>query len=355
MNELEIGQLLLNSLNNKEEFSNESFEYQSIFLSSVKPDPTNGRFLPSILIDDEHAKQFCSRKLTKNQLINLYHAENIVLIGKSCMINCFKHGTGDWKKANRTIESIAELGDNISVSEMIQVPTIYPIKNNQYQILTGHRRFFALIYAKGYGSTAQFKLYEKKPLLTKVKQFQENASREDLPQYGKLQAFSNAVFEIQSLNDARKRIGLKKLTVKEIAATLGVSMGAFDNYNVLTRYVSVQNAYESGLTLPFLRVKKIVLATESEYKDTNNKAILNINDKNNISDLIHNILNDNYPKETKRRTFKIKPIKSSSALKTLLTSNVMELNTGINWHEIDWEDHKSVSDALNKISDFLNT
>jgi hypothetical protein len=355
MNNIKYDQILLNSLNNKEDIHSDIFEYTSVFFSSIKPDPTNGRFLPSIFIDDEHAKQFISRKLSKKQLVDLYDADNYVLIGKYCIINCFKYGSDDWKKANHTITSIIELGENISVSEMIQTPTIYPIGNNQYQILTGHRRFFALVYVKGYNSTAQFKLYDKQPLLSKVKQFQENASREELPQYGKLQAFLNARMEIDALNYARQRLGLKKYTVKEIAANLGVSMGAFDNYNVLTRFPSVQTSYAEGLSLSFIRVKKIVLAIEKTYKETHCKTVLNINDINNISDQIYSKLMSSPQTVATIKSFNIKPIKSSKALQTLLKSNVMELNTGIEWDSIDWEDHQSISDALSKLGDFLNS
>ncbi|NQZ20723.1 MAG: hypothetical protein HRT53_01605 [Colwellia sp.] len=355
MNSLKYDQLLLSSLNNNEDLHSDSFEYQSIFLSSIKPDPTNGRFLPSIFIDDQHANQLTSRKLSKKQLVKLYNGENFVLIGKSCIINCFAYGSDDWKKANHTINSIVELADNISVSELIQTPTLYPIENNEYQILTGHRRFFALVYAKGYGSTAQFKLYEKQPLLTKIKQFQENASREDLPQYGKLQAFLNARMEIDALNSAKQRIGLKKLTVKEIAVNLGISMGAFDNYNVLTRYPSVQSSYAAGLTLPFIRVKKIVLVTEAAYKAKNNKTVLNLHDRENISEQISAQLSNKTSTPPNVKSFSIKSIKSSLGLQTLLKSNVMELNAGIDWQNIDWQDHASISAALNKLSDFLNT
>ncbi|KZN32595.1 hypothetical protein N480_25435 [Pseudoalteromonas luteoviolacea S2607] len=357
MNKVKYEQLLLSSLNNEDELHSESFEYQSIFLSSVQPDPTNGRFLPSILIDDEHAKLFCARKLTKHQLVQIYHGENHVLIGKSCIVNCLKYGTEQWKKANQTIESIIELGDNISVAEMIQAPTIYPVENNKYQLLTGHRRFFALVYANGYGSTAQFKLYERKPLLSKVKQFQENASREELPQYGKLQAFLNALSEIEALNGAKLSLGLKKLTVKETATVLGISMGAYDNYNVLTRYPSVLEAYESGLSLPFLRVKKIVLSTEVEYKNKNNKTVLNVTDKKAISELIYLQLTDKKAQAKKvhmARPIKIKPINSLSSLRVLLTSNITELDTDVDWTRVDWNDQDCVSDALAKTIDFLN-
>ncbi|MEW6992619.1 hypothetical protein AADZ91_18300 [Colwelliaceae bacterium 6441] len=354
MNNLKYDQILLNSLNNNEEIHSELFEYTSVFFSSIKPDPTNGRFLPSIFIDDEHAKQFVSRKLTKKQLMNIYNADDFVLIGKSCIINCFKYGTDDWKKANNTITSIIELAENISVSEMIQTPTIYPIGNNQYQILTGHRRFFALVYVKGYSSTSEFKLYKKQPLLAKVKQFQENASRDELPQYGKLQAFLSARMEIDALNEARQRLGLKKFTVKEIAANLGISMGAFDNYNVLTRYPSVQLAYGEGLSISFVRMKKIVLTAENTYKAANGKSVLNITDKQNISEKIYSKLMNSSDVVATIKPFNIKSIKSPEALQILLKSNVMELNTGIDWKNINWQEYDSISNALDKLCNFLN-
>jgi len=353
MNDLEHEHLLLSSLSNQENLHNTTFTYQSIFLSSIVPDTTNARFLPAILIEDNDAELFVNRKLTKKQLSKIYHGEDHVLIGKSCMINCLKYNSNDWKKANQTIESIMDLGNNISVSELIQAPTLYPINNNKFQILTGHRRFFSLVYANGYGSAAQFKVYKTKPLLTKVKQFQENASREELPQYGKLMAFKSAIFEIETLNTARLKSGLKKLTVKEITTNLGVSMGAYDNYNVLTRYSCVLSAYESGLATPFIKVKKVVLEIESEYKAQHNKTILNITDKKNISDQIESKLLDKKIVVATQKTFKIPKIKSSNTIKELLTSNIMELELGIDWENVDWENHTKVTDILSTVVEFL--
>ncbi|WDE09173.1 hypothetical protein SG34_030890 [Thalassomonas viridans] len=353
MNDLKYEQLLISSLNNQEVFNAESFTYQSVFLSSVVPDLTNARFLPAIFIEDEHAKLFVSRKITKKQLVDMYHAEDHVLIGKSCMINCLKYNSPDWKKANKNIESIIELGNNISVSELIQTPTIYPVGDSKYQVLTGHRRFFALVYANGYGSASQFKVYEEKPLLAKVKQFQENASRDDLSQYGKLVAFLSATTEIDALNHAKIKAGLKKLTVKETATNLGISMGAYDNYNVLTRYTCVIDAYESGLSLPFIKTKKIVLEVEAQYKTQHGKSVLNVTDKKNISEEITNRLFNKKQPVASAPSFKIKPFKSSQAIKTLLTKNIIELNTGVDWNDVDWEDHIAVSKALSTVVEYL--
>ena len=354
MSGIKYEQLLVSNLNNKDKkIESETFKYKSIFLSSIEPDEENARFLPAVLIEDEHAKLFVTRKITKKQLVDTYLAENKVIVGKSCFVNCLKYGSEEWRKANQTIESIIELGNNIAVSELIQAPTVYPVDNDKYRVLTGHRRFFALVYANGYGSAAQFKLYETKPLLTKVKQFQENASREDLPQYGKLTAFLNAMSEIDTLNTARIRVGLKKLTIKEIATNLGISMGAFDNYNVLTRYDCVLKAYEAGLSNSFVKTKKIVLEVENNYKNEHDKSTLNITDKKKINTQIELRLLNARHAVVESKPFKVKPIHSSNTIKRLLTENLTQLESGIDWSSVDWDDHLMVSNALSTIIDFL--
>lgn len=353
---LKLEQQFISVLNHNEQLHSENYAYQVVFLSAVQPDKTNGRFFPAILIEDSHAKQCIERKISKKQLIDIYHGNDHILIGKSCIVNCFMRDSNEWKKANKTIESIIELGENILVSEVIQAPTIYPLGTTEkYQILTGHRRFFGLVYANGYGSAAQFKVYQDKPLLTKVKQFQENSSREDLPQYGKLQAFLNALHEIDILNNARLKVGMKKHSVRAIANNLGISMGAFDNYNVLTRYPSVIESYETGLSLPFVKVKKVILSVESEYKNKHNKTVLNISDKRSISEEISNLLKNENKRVIDTKATKIKNVKSLSMAKMTLGSSLVDLDIGIDWDVIDWEDPQSVSGAIESVISHLNS
>jgi hypothetical protein len=348
-----LSKLSENQKNDSNKVYDESFGYQSIFLSSILPDSTNPRFLPVIPIDDHDAKLFVSRKLTKNQLVRMYDAEENILVGKSLIINCFSYGTAAWKQANKAVDSIIELGKNIEMSELIQVATIYPVSSSKFQVLTGHRRYFSLIYANGYGSAAQFKVYKTKPLLMKVKQFQENASREDLSQYGKLTAFRDAIIEIQLLNDAKLKLGSKKLTVKETASNLGISMGAYDNYNVLSRYISVTSAYKSGIKLPFIKTKKMVLNVESEYRKMHNKSVFNITDRKNINHEIEIRLLGTENVKPPSQTFKIKPITSSNTIKDLLTTNVMEFDMGVDWDSFDWADRSLVKDTLASVIDYL--
>jgi len=353
-------ELQLSAALNTDEFDglliDQPYDYTSIFISKILPDESNPRFFPSVIISDLHAYQLLTRKLSKGQLVALYDAKDKVAIGKSCLVNCFTQGTQEWKKANRSIESILDLARNIAVSEIIQVPTIYPEHNGTYRVLTGHRRFFAMVYANGINGAAYFKVYNEKPILPKTKQFQENASREDLPQYGKLQAFLDAMQEVETLSTSRIRLGKKQLTVRETANMLGISMGAYDNYNVLVRYPAVLDAYNNGNTLPFLKMKNIVLTTEANYKKKKGLALLSNVHKRAINAEIESLLQGDKPaKDAGVKPYKIGAIKSPQVLKQLLTANVTQLDTGVDWESLDWESASDVNQALSLVLSYLES
>ena len=175
MSNISLTQRLISGLkhNNQAIPCDDAFSYKVLFLNHVLPDETNFRYFPAIIIDDEHADLFVKRLLTKRQLADIYKGEGHVLVGKSCFINCMKYDSPEWRNVNKNIDSITELANNIKVSDLIQVPTIFPLEDDNYQVLTGHRRFFALIYSKGNHAPSQFKVYDSQPLMQKIKQFQE--------------------------------------------------------------------------------------------------------------------------------------------------------------------------------------
>ncbi|MFT5725382.1 MAG: hypothetical protein ACI9JN_002507, partial [Bacteroidia bacterium] len=223
------------------------------------------------------------------------------------------------------------------------------------QVITGHRRYFALIYSKGYGSASQFKVYKSKPLLTKTKQFLENSSREDLPQHGKLLAFLNASHELDTLSRARVKLGFSKLTIRDSVTKLGISMGTYDNYNVLTRYPSVLKAYESGLKKTFISSKKLILDIETDYKLKFNKSTLGIIDKRKIdSDIANSLEGVKNLISEQPKLFKVKAIKSIDTIRKLLTCNLSEIDMGIDWDSIDWEDREVVSNTFKAVIQFLD-
>ena len=349
-------QLFVSSHSNSEkELETESFIYQSISLSSITPDDIYARFFPVKFIEDEDARLFTARKITTSQLTTKYDAGGCVLIGQSCIVNCLEYGTSDWKKASRIIDSILEITNNISASEVTPVPTIYPIADSKFQILTGHKRFFALVYVEGYGSTAEFKLYNSKPMLTKVKHFREISRKEGYPQYKKLIVFISAMIEVDTLNNARLKAELEKHTIVETATVLGLSVTDYESYNALIRYPCVIDAYESGFRDSFAKTKKIVLETESDYMEKHDKSVLNLMDNRFINNEIKTKLLDKKQANETTRVFEIKPVVSSDAIKTLLSTNVLELDVGVDWKNMDWKDRVLVSESIAKVIDILES
>lgn len=336
--------------------ANTPYKYTSIFLNRVQPDPDNQRFFPAKIISDIDARKFIARNLNKNDLMAMYEATGFVLVGKGCIINCVPKTNQLYDELKRNIESIMQFSKNIAASEMLQAPTIYPIEGG-YRLLTGHRRFFAMIFAFGCDAAAHFKVYSEKPVMSKTRQFQENASREGLSQIGKLNAFLAAKDEIEAISEAARQLGQKVPTVAEKAELLGISMGAFDNYNVLTRYASVIAAYSDGLKYPFVKTKKIVLEVEAEFREANDKRVFNIEDKRAINKRIEALLSGDKPvvKRTRNEVVNVRPIKTPGIIKRLFTENITQVITDIDWESLDWDDQQQMQKVVAHVLDVLES
>ncbi|MCC2606937.1 ParB/RepB/Spo0J family partition protein [Planctobacterium marinum] len=335
----------------------ETFDYVALFLNKIVPDEENARFFPTVIIDDELAKQFSTRKITKPTLVRIANAEKKVIVGKGVFVNCMEYGKPEWSEINRTIQTIVTLAQSIELSELIQPPTVYPIEDGRYKILTGHRRFFAMVYSQGISQAAKIKVYNKPPLLKRIKQFQENANREELSQSGKLEAFIAATRELETLEDAQKLVGRTKMSVRESVGVLGISAGAYDNYNVLTRYQEVIKAYKSGAMIPFVKMKKLVLDVEKNYRTETNKTRFNIDDKRAIGKRIESLINGKQKRKesTGAVNYVIKNITRQETMKKLLTTNFTEMDIGIDWDNVDWSSKPQVEEILVKVIDHLES
>ena len=55
------------------------------------------------------------------------------------------------------------------------------------------------------------------------------------------------------------------------------------------------------------------------------------------------------------KPFTIKSIKSLSTIKTLLATNIMSLDIGIDWDDIDWDNRSVVSNVMEKVIKVLES
>lgn len=345
-----LEQIILSSMKADGTLDSEHGDYRTVFVSSVQADPTNPRFIPALLLEDIDADGFINKRISKSELMENYSGENRVLIGKGCIVNGLNKGHEQYNIVRNSLLGLVDLAENILSTDLIQPPTLYPLEDGCYRILTGHRRFYALIYAYGVNTAQKFKVYDVKPVLYKTKQFQENASRDDLSPYGKLIAFKAALHEISLYSNAKTRGGFGKLTLKEQASLLGISTGALDNFRVLTRYNCVVTAYENGLKRPFLKVKKLILELEKNYKSTKNITSLSYPDKNAIECLISDTLSS---KSTPKRMFKTMPINSISLVKKLLTTDLQNVIESVIWDSINWNDGDEVLRIYKEVINYL--
>jgi hypothetical protein len=144
-------------------------------------------------------------------------------------------------------------------------------------------------------------------------------------------------------------------------STLGISMGAFDNYNVLTRYPFVIEAYENGNSESFVRMKKLILKIESEYKEEHQLTKLSITDKKAIDNEIKKHLNDEVSStkvnrakiKSSKNQYKFESIESPYVIEKLLKKNVCELECGVDWNSVNWSEPEDVNKSLKQVLEFL--
>lgn len=127
---------------------------------------------------------------------------------------------------------------------------------------------------------------------------------------------------------------------------MGISAGAYDNYNVLTRYAAVVRAYENELHWPFTKVKKVILELEAKYRQQFDKDKLNIEDRRTINETLKGIFEGNDKNQKSVKHFRVRPIANANILKRLLSCNVFELGLGIDWDSVDWQDTKLVNELI---------
>jgi len=72
-----------------------------------------------------------------------------------------------------------------------------------------------------------------------------------------------------------------------------------------------------------------------------------------ISDEIKAQLTKSNHPHTLTKTFKLGSIKSLKTIKSLLTTNIMSLDLGIVWDDVDWDDYSTVSTVMATVVDYL--
>jgi hypothetical protein len=112
--------------------------------------------------------------------------------------------------------------------------------------------------------------------------------------------------------------------------------------------------YEEGYKAPFVRTKKIILETETSYKQEYQIKNRSFDDKRKINSLLNDKLTNKPVAQEKVKLFKFSPINSTEGLKLLLMTDIRAKLDDINWDNVDWTDNKTVNVVLEKVVEFVN-
>lgn len=107
-------------------------------------------------------------------------------------VNALEPGHPEYDTNQDTIDSIMELAEHLKREPLRQDYALYRDRG-RYFVAYGHRRHLALLIAFGPSYTRTYKVYSSKPTSISMSRWIENAAREDVPLYQRIQDFSAAL------------------------------------------------------------------------------------------------------------------------------------------------------------------
>ncbi|EPR7483851.1 TPA: hypothetical protein ACGSTL_001160 [Vibrio parahaemolyticus] len=337
-------------------------------ISTVTPDPTNSRDFPVVKPSSEEA--FLKANEGKDAAY--------VVLDKGVIINKTPKDHYLYHHIQSQIDEVIALSGQIeSGGGLYQPIEVYRAGGVDYRIVYGHRRFYSVVYLVGWDSVWSFKVLRKIPEKPKLRQFVENNSQKKLALHEKLRAFVFALEEAKSKLDNPKASELMKL--------LGVPRNSFYRYMKLTSSQMVMDAIQLGVGLlsdrklnPLIKqAEQSVKEGESEDFESAMRPLLAqcfVEAGREIPVFLQTQLSEAEQNEVKHKadeepephkptkrgrratSYTAPRIKSSNAVKTLLTQDVTKMEiTGVEWGNIDWEDKEQVNHCLAEVVKHLES
>ena len=323
-----------------------------IYISRVHPDPNNARDFPVIKAVEE--RMFLS---VPENVGSAY-----IILEKGLLDNKTPKGHPLYEHIENQIREISALSAQIKAGGGIYQPIeVYRTGGTSYQIVYGHRRFYAVVYWLGWEAAWSFKVHRTTPKNLKLRQFVENHSRSDLAFHEKLKSFNSALEEINGQQNQ------EELSSAELINLLGIGKSTFFRFKKWNSYPFIQRVAMDGMDfIGSNLLESIFSKVEGQHKESDEVPIEDLlksalakefkKAKRKIPEYLqvktkHSIRNET-PSNTSRpgkkaQSYSAPRIKSTAAIKTLLTSDITQLDIeGVNWSEVDWNDCSQVNGCL---------
>lgn len=310
-----------------------SSEIDRVLVDYIQPQSDNPRYLPVKFAKRDDADSIALLK-------------NCVVCEKGLIENRLDKSNPRYDAVDAEIEEIKGLAETLKHSELVHPIAVWRKNMSDYAIVAGHRRYYAIRYLYGGLIKVKVKIYSEKPKNINVLRHIENFSRNDLTLPDALSSYSNAVTELESIEGEK----LSKSRASVVTSYLGIGRTTFYRYDKLYEYREfVMPLLENKIVESLRGLYEEIIKAEQEGREEVEKYLGSLLSQEKF----HKYLQVPVVKKVGRtKQFislpKVK-VDNASAIKRLLTEDVTQLELGIDWKSVDFNDPVMLEKALKEL------
>ena len=310
-----------------------SSEVDRVLVDYIQPQSDNPRYLPVKFAKRDDPESIAS--LT-----------DCVVCEKDIIENRLDKSNPRYDAVNAEIEEIKGLAETLKHSELIHPIAVWRKNMSDYAIVAGHRRYYAIRYLYGGLIKVKVKIYAEKPRNISVLRHIENFSRNDLTLPDALSSYSNAVTELENIEQNK----LETNRASIVTSYLGIGRTTFYRYDKLHDYRQhVMPLLENRIVESLRGLYEEIIKAEEKGREEVEKYLVELLNNKKFSKYLQA---PTIKKAGRTKQYislpKIK-VNQTSAIKRLLKEDVTQLELGIDWDKVDFDDPKMLEATLKEL------
>lgn len=217
---------------------------------------------------------------------------------------------------------------------------------SDYAIVAGHRRYYAIRYLYGGLVKVKVKIYAEKPKNISVLRHIENFSRNDLTLPDALSSYSNAVTELENIEQNK----LETNRASIVTSYLGIGRTTFYRYDKLHDYRQhVMPLLENRIVESLRGLYEEIIKAEEKGREEVEKYLVELLNNKKFSKYLQAPTIKKAGRTKQYISLPKVKVNQTSAIKRLLKEDVTQLELGIDWDKVDFDDPKMLEAALKEL------
>lgn len=310
-----------------------SSEIDRVLVDYIQPQSDNPRYLPV---------KFAKR----DDADSIALLVNCVVCEKGILENRLDKNNPRYEAVDAEIEEIKGLAETLKHSELVHPIAVWRKNMSDYAIVAGHRRYYAIRYLYGGLIKVKVKIYAEKPKNINVLRHIENFSRNDLTLPDALNSYTNAVIELENIEKEK----LLQNRASVVTSYLGIGRTTFYRYDKLYDYREfVMPLLENRIVESLRALYEEIIKAEGKGREEVQTYLKSLLSENKFYKYLHEPVAKKVGRTKQFISLPKVKVDKASAIKRLLTEDVTQLDLGIDWSKVDFEDPVMIEGVLKEL------